>query len=210
MTSSEIGTVLGVPENTVKSRLHRARQRLKQHEIMIRETLDITTEREYHSQSQSAGEITMTAEVRDEAKVEVNPEEMQQSLTEIRDMLLETQRELATVQKQIKMITNESDDALKSAKRDALTTLLQLPHDAKDLISWGYGGAYRAASGHRSSRGSIWTTSVDQFLSRASDVDIVNLATFFTNPTVVAVLRQLVEGKKLISDFGKRMRYIRQ
>ena len=202
MTSSEIGTVLGVPENTVKSRLHRARQRLKQHEIMIRETLDITTEREYHSQSQSAGEITMTAEVRDEAKVEVNPEEMQQSLTEIRDMLLETQRELATVQKQIKMITNESDDALKSAKRDALTTLLQLPHDAKDLISWGYGGAYRAASGHRSSRGSIWTTSVDQFLSRASDVDIVNLATFFTNPTVVAVLRQLVEGKKLISDLA--------
>ena len=29
MTSSEIGEVLGVPENTVKSRLHRARQRLK-------------------------------------------------------------------------------------------------------------------------------------------------------------------------------------
>ena len=204
MTSSEIGEFLGVPENTIKSRLHRARQRLQQYEFIIREALDITTEREYHAQNQLEGEITMTAEVRDDAKVEVNPEEMQQSLTEIREMIFETQRELATVQKQIKMITNESDDALKSAKREALSAMLRLPNDAKDPISWSYGGAYRAASGTMQRRASLWTDSVDNFLSRASDADIVNLATFFTNPTVVAVLRQLVDGKKSILDLANK------
>ena len=204
MTSSEIGEFLGVPENTIKSRLHRARQRLQQYEFIIREALDITTEREYHAQNQLEGEITMTAEVRDNAKVEVNPEEMQQSLTEIREMIFETQRELATVQKQIKMITNESDDALKSAKREALSAMLRLPNDAKDPISWSYGGAYRAASGTMQRRASLWTDSVDNFLSRASDADIVNLATFFTNPTVVAVLRQLVDGKKSILDLANK------
>ena len=144
----------------------------------------------------------MTADVRDETKVEANPEETQYSLTEIRDMLLETQRELATVQTKLKTITDESDDSLKSEKREALTTLLRLPHDTEDPISWGYGGAYRAASGHMSRRGSIWTDSVDNFLSNAPDAEIVNLAKFFTNPTAVAVLRQLVGGKKSVADLA--------
>ena len=139
MTSSEIGEFLGVPENTIKSRLHRARQRLKQYEFMIRETLDITTEETYYSQSQLEGETIMTDEVRDETQVEANPQEKQHNLNEIRDMLLETQRELATVQQQIKIITDESDEALKSTKREALSALLRLPHDAKDPISWGFG-----------------------------------------------------------------------
>ena len=202
MSSSEIGDLLGVPENTIKSRLYRARQRLKTYEFMIHKTLDITTEAEYYSQSQLEGETTMSAEVRDETKTGANQEETQQSLTEIRDMLLETQRELATVQKQLKIITDESDSTLSSAKREALSALLQLPYDAKDPISWGYGGAYRAASGHMSKRGSIWTTSVDEFLSAAPDAEIVRLATFFTNPTVVAVLRQLVDGKKSVEDLA--------
>ncbi len=202
MTSSEIGAALGIPENTVKSRLHRARQRLKKHEFMIRETLDITTEGEHYSQSQLEGKTIMTDEVKDETKVEAHPEETQQRLNEMRDMLLETQRELATVQKQLKIITDESDATLSSAKKEALSALLQLPYDAKDPISWGYGGAYRAASGHMSKRGSIWTTSVDKFLSAAPDAEIVRLATFFTNPTVVAVLRQLVDGKKSVEDLA--------
>ncbi|MCY4552524.1 MAG: hypothetical protein OXC79_02510, partial [Candidatus Poribacteria bacterium] len=77
-----------------------------------------------------------------------------------------------------------------------------LPHDAKDPITWCYAGAYRAASGQRSSRGSIWTTSTDKFLSRAPDAEIVNLAKYFTNPIVVAVLRQLVGGKKSVADLA--------
>ena len=49
MTSSEIGMYLGVSENTIKSRLHRARQRLKKYEFMIQEMLNITTEGEHRS-----------------------------------------------------------------------------------------------------------------------------------------------------------------
>ena len=40
MTCSEIGEFLGVSANTIKSRLHRAQQRLKKEEPMIREALD--------------------------------------------------------------------------------------------------------------------------------------------------------------------------
>ena len=47
MTSSQISEFLGISENTVKSRLRRARQRLKKYEFMIQEALDITIEREH-------------------------------------------------------------------------------------------------------------------------------------------------------------------
>ena len=47
MTSSEISEFLGVSENTIKSRLHRARGRLKKYEFMIQEALDITIKREH-------------------------------------------------------------------------------------------------------------------------------------------------------------------
>ncbi len=42
MTSSEIGEFLGVSENTVKSRIRRARQQLKKYESIVREVLGIT------------------------------------------------------------------------------------------------------------------------------------------------------------------------
>ena len=80
MTSSEIGEFLGVSENTIKSRLHRARQRLKKYEFMIQEALDITTEREYRSQSQLKGEIKMADETRDESKITASLEEMQHQI----------------------------------------------------------------------------------------------------------------------------------
>ena len=203
MTSVEIGNFLGVPENTIKSRLHRARQRLRKYESTIQEALDITIEGKPHPQNQRQGETIMTTEAKVETQIEANSEESQQSLTEIREMLLEMQRELDTVKKQLKRITDKADDSLSTAKQEALSALFQLPHNAKDPISWGYGGAYRAASGHTSKRGSIWTTSVDNFLSNAPDADIVNLAKFFTNPTIVAVLRQLVSGKKSVADLAK-------
>lgn len=39
MTCKEIGCLLGISENTIKSRLHRARQQLKQHASIIHETV---------------------------------------------------------------------------------------------------------------------------------------------------------------------------
>ena len=202
MTSSEIGDFLGVSENTIKSRLHRARQRLKQYESTIRAALDITTEAVSESENQLKGEISMANEVKDEAKVEVNLEEMQHSITEMRDRVLELERELAAAQARLKIITKQSDASIDSDKREALNALLRLPYDAKDPITWCYAGAYHAASGQRSSRGSVWTTSVDNFLSNAPDAEIVKLAKYFTNPTAVAVLRQLVAGKKSVADLA--------
>ena len=46
MTSSEIGELLGVSENTIKSKIRRARQHLKKYESIIREVLGITIESE--------------------------------------------------------------------------------------------------------------------------------------------------------------------
>ena len=191
MTSSEIGKHLGVSENTIKSRLHRARQQLKKYDFMIQEVLDITitTKGEHRSQRQLKGETIMTNEVRNGSDVDARLEEMQ--------------RQIADLQERIKDIAANSDASVDSDKRTALDALLRLPSDAQDQITWCYAGAYRAASGQQSRRGSIWSDSIDNFISRAPDAEIVKLATFFTNPTVVAVLRQLVEGKTSVADLAK-------
>ena len=188
MTSSEIGKHLGVSENTIKSRLHRTRQRLKKYDFMIQEVLNITTEGEHHSQRQLKGETIMTNEVRDGSEVDARLEEMQRQITDL--------------QEQIKGIAANSDASTDPDKKQALQALLRLPHSAKDPITWCYAGAYHAASGQRSSRGSVWSDSINNFISRAPDAEIVKLAKFFTNPTVVAVLRQLVEGKKSVMDLA--------
>ena len=190
MTSSEIGKHLGVSENTIKSRLHRARQRLKKYDFMIQEVLNITTttEGEHRPQRQLEGETIMTNEVRNESETDARFEEMQRQISDLKE--------------QIKDLAAKSDASIASAKSEALHALLQLPHKAKDPITWCYAGAYHAASGQRSSRGSVWTTSVDNFLSNAPDAEIVELAKYFTNPTVVAVLRQLVSGKKSVADLA--------
>ena len=59
MTSSQISEFLGISENTVKSRLRRARQRLKKYEFMIQEALDITIEREHPSHKHLNGGFGM-------------------------------------------------------------------------------------------------------------------------------------------------------
>ena len=189
MTSSEIGEFLGVSENTVKSRLQRARQRLKKYDFMIQEALDITIEEGHRSQKQLKGEINMTNEVRDEAKIEVDTEE--------------TQRQIAELQQQIKVIAAESDAFLASRRNEALETLRRVPYDAERPISWGYVGGYRTSPGKMSGRVAFWSDNIDNFLSKAPDADIVNLASLFTNPTIIAVLRQLVEGKRSIADLAK-------
>lgn len=59
MTYSEIGAFLGVSESTIKSRLHRARQRLKRYEFMIQDALDITVERKHPFNNILNGDIEM-------------------------------------------------------------------------------------------------------------------------------------------------------
>ena len=189
MTSSEIGETLGVPENTIKSRIRRARQRLRKYAFMIREALEITTEGEHYTQNRLEGETTMTKEVRDESKVEAR-------LTEI-------QRQIADLQNQIKVIEYESDAFLDAEKREAVSTLCRLPQNAEGPIAWCYGGSYRTTDGKKSNRFSLWTTSVDNFLSSVPDAAIANLASLFANPTIVAILRQLVEGKKSVEALAK-------
>ena len=188
MTSSEIGTFLGVSENTVKSRLHRARQRLKKYESMIQEALDITAEEEHRSEHQLKGETIMTDEVKDEGKHTASLEEMQ--------------RQIVDLQEQLRVIADESDAFLDTEKKEAISTLCRLPHNAESPMAWSYGGAYRTPSGKRSTRFSLWTDSIDNFLSRTPDAAIANLASIFANPTVVAVLRQLVEEKKSVTDLA--------
>ena len=188
MTSSEIGTYLGVSENTIKSQLHRARQQLKRYQFMIQEELDITVEGDHRSQKQLKRGIIMTDETRDESKHTASLEEIQ--------------RQIADLQEQLQVIADESDAFLDAEKREAISTLCRLPHNAESPIAWSYGGAYRTPSGKRSGRFSLWTDSIDNFISRTSDAAIANLASIFTNPTVIAVLRQLVEGKKSVEDLA--------
>ena len=184
MTSSEIGKHLGVPENTVKSQLHRARQQLKKYQFMIQEELGITVEGDHRSQKQLKGEISMA----DENKLTAGLEEMQ--------------RQIADLQEQLRVIADESDAFLDTEKKEAISTLCRLPHNAESPIAWSYGGAYRTPSGKRSKRFSLWTDSIDNFLSRTPDAAIANLASIFANPTVVAVLRQLVEKKRSVEDLA--------
>ena len=59
MTSAEISNYLGVPQNTIKSQLHRARQRLRQYEP-IQETIDTPIRKGHSSPLPLQGEISMT------------------------------------------------------------------------------------------------------------------------------------------------------
>lgn len=195
MTSSEIGTYLGVPENTIKSRLHRARQQLKKYEFMIQEALDITTEGKHRSQNQLGGETIMAEEMRDEAKIEAR--------------LRELQRQIANLQEEIRGIAAESDtfhpdnmEFLDPEKSEVLRTLCRLPESDEKAISWGYVGGYRTSPGKTTARVAFWGDNLDSFLMKAPDPEIVNLASLFTNSTIVAVLRQLAEGKRAIVDLA--------
>ena len=195
MTSSEIGTYLGVSENTIKSRLHRARQQLKKYQLMIQEALDITTEGKHGSQNQLEGEINMAEEMRDEAKIKVR--------------LKELQRQIADLQEEIRGIAAESDafhpdnmEFLDPEKSEVLRTLCRLSDSDERAISWGYVGGYRTSPGETTARVAFWGDNLDSFLTKAPDPEIVNLASLFTNPTIVAVLRQLAEGKRSIADLA--------
>ena len=59
MTYAEISDSLGVSENTIKSRLRRARQQLKKYEFMVQETLDIPIEGEHYAEEHLDGGFGM-------------------------------------------------------------------------------------------------------------------------------------------------------
>lgn len=59
MTYAEISNFLGVSENTIKSRLRRARQQLKKYEFMVQETLDIPIEAEHYAEEHLDGGFGM-------------------------------------------------------------------------------------------------------------------------------------------------------
>ena len=196
MSSPEIGESLGVSENTIKSRLHRAKQQLRKYEFMIQEALDLTTERKQHSAEQMKGETNMAEETRNEAKIETR--------------LKELQRQIADLQEEIRVVAAESDvfhaDDMQfhdPQRSEALRTICHLPVDAERQISWGYLGAYGTPPNKTTKRIAFWSTHIESFLSKAPDADLVNFASVFTNPTIVAVLRQLVEGKKSIADLAQ-------
>ena len=57
MTYAEISNFLGVSENTIKSRLRRARQQLRKYEFRVQEALDITLEGGHRSQKRMNGDF---------------------------------------------------------------------------------------------------------------------------------------------------------
>lgn len=101
------------------------------------------------------------------------------------------------------LIGDEYGELRDREKNEALETLCQLPHDAERQIAWGYVGSYRPSLGSTKKRIAFWQDNIDHFLSNAPDVEIAEFASLFTNPTIVAVLRQLVEGKKSVADLAK-------
>ena len=196
MSSSEIGNFLGVSENTIKSRLHRAKQQLKKYQSMVQEALDITIQRKHSSQKQIKGETSMRKETRDEAKIEARLKELQRQITDL--------------QEEIKVIATESDvfhaDDMQfhdPERSEALRTICQLPVDAERYISWGYLGAYGTPPNKTNRRIAFWSDSINGFLSKAPDTEIVNLASLFTEPNVISILRQLVDSKKSVADLAQ-------
>ena len=190
MTSAEIGDFLGVSENTVKSRIRRAREQLKRYQFMIREALDVTTRGGYLSENEIKKEIIVSDKVKNESKVET-------SLKEIR-------QQIADIQGQVERLAIESDAFLSSEKKEAMAVLCRLPHGEENPLTWGYGGAYRSAPGTMSKRISFWSNSIDDFVSSVPTTAIVNLASLFTSHTLVSVLRELVEGSKSVKDLAEK------
>lgn len=205
MTSSEIGTYLGVSENTIKSRIRRARQRLRQYEFMIQESLDITFEGEHIPQDDLKGDTIMARE----DKNEVNLEEINENLTKMQiEIAIDNVRiEMSELRDCISSLIEELHTAIdlpsprtERKRSDALKTLSTLPEDTENHVSWGYVGTYQNASNSGSSRIAYWSDSLDIFLNKAPDPEIINFARLFTNPAIIAILRELVDGEKSVSD----------
>ena len=100
---------------------------------------------------------------------------------------------------------DDSDNQLDRQTDDPFEILCQLPHPHKveRQISWGYVGAYGTSRDDMTKRVAFWRDSTDNFLSNAPDTEIAEFASIFTSRTVIAVLRELVDGKKSVADLAK-------
>ncbi len=63
MTSAEISRYLGIPQNTIKSRLRRAKQRLKQYDLFVQDTIDSSIEKEHSSQGENSMADKMSSDI---------------------------------------------------------------------------------------------------------------------------------------------------
>jgi len=59
MTSAEISNYLGISQNTIKSRLRRAKQRLRKYDLLIQDTIESSIGKGHSSQHPLQGEISM-------------------------------------------------------------------------------------------------------------------------------------------------------
>ena len=101
------------------------------------------------------------------------------------------------------LIGDEYEALRDPEKTEALEILCQLPSDTERHIAWGYVGSYRPSPGSMNKRVAFWWDNIDHFLSNAPDTEIVNFVNIFTDTTVIAILRQLVEGQKSVADLAK-------
>ena len=102
------------------------------------------------------------------------------------------------------LIGDEPDNFLDAEKDKALVTLRRLPNDAESPYSWGYVGGYRTSPDNGYNDTAYWQGSnINNFLTKASDAEIAEFVSLFTIPTVISVLRQLVEGNRSVADLAK-------
>ena len=102
------------------------------------------------------------------------------------------------------LIGDEPDNFLDAEKDKALVTLRRLPNDAESPYSWGYVGGYRTSPDNGYNDTAYWRgDNINNFLTKASDAEITEFTSLFTIPTVVSVLRQLVEGNRSVADLAK-------
>lgn len=101
------------------------------------------------------------------------------------------------------LVGHEPDNLFGPEKTKALDTLRQLPHNVEKPILWGYVGAYRTSPDNTYKETAFWADEdIDNFLAEASDAQIAEFVSLFAIPTVISVLRELVEGSKSVADLA--------
>ena len=102
------------------------------------------------------------------------------------------------------LVGNEPDNLFGPEKNQALSILRRLPNNAEKPYSWGYVGGYRTSPDNTYNDTAYWRgDNIDNFLTKVSDAEIAEFVNLFTIPTIVSVLRQLVEGNRSVADLAK-------
>lgn len=151
----------------------------------------------YRARKQLKKEMTMMKEIQEQSKIESTLEEMQ--------------RQIVGLRKQLMIITQGEKDSLHQEKMVAARTICRLPVNEENPITWGIIGAYRLdhapdnqrISLNQKGKISFWSSSVDEYLNLAPDMEIANLAKNFTNPIVITVLKRLVKGQSSVAELAK-------